>query len=66
MLQEKSLQYINKAGGVVDVVVFLFSDMILITRRSKKGDGGLTLFKPPIPLESAVFIDKSDSDGNLN
>jgi hypothetical protein len=64
-LQEKSLQYINKTGIPIEVVVFLFSDLILIARRSKKTDAKYTLFKSPVPLEQVTFIDKPDTESRV-
>ncbi|KAI8898381.1 hypothetical protein BC833DRAFT_620385 [Globomyces pollinis-pini] len=62
LMMENSFQYISKTGLNVEVVVLLFNDMILILKRSKKVEGGYSLFKLPIPLESAVFVDKMDTE----
>ena len=63
LLMENTLLYINeKADTTIEVVVLLFNDMILITRRSKKVLGGYTLYKPPIPFEQVLFIDHTGED----
>ena len=53
-----------KNGSFIDVVVFLFNDMMLITKRKQKDGGGYSLYKAPIPFESAIFINKIDQAGN--
>jgi hypothetical protein len=61
LLNESSLKYVNKAGAYVEVVVFLFNDLIMICKRKKKSEGGYLLYKAPIPLEKCIIIDKEDS-----
>ncbi|KAJ3305041.1 Intersectin-2 [Kappamyces sp. JEL0829] len=63
LILENTLQYVGKTGMPTEVIVLLFSDMILITKRSKKIEGGYTLFKTPIALENVVFIDHTSSEG---
>lgn len=46
-----------------DVTLLLFNDLLVIAKR-KKPDHYL-MFKPPIPLEEAVFLDKPDTSCNI-
>ena len=64
LLHESSLKYMLKNGAFIDVVVFLFNDLMLITKRKQKEGGGYSLYKAPIPFESAVFINKIDPGGS--
>ena len=48
----------------VDVTVFVFTDMVVIARQKKQD--AYQMFKAPIPLESAVFLDKADVLGMKN
>lgn len=65
-ISESNMQYINsKADTSIDVVVLLFNDMVLITRKSKRVVGGYMLYKQPIPLEQTVFLDQLHSEGTL-
>lgn len=67
LLMENNLFYINqKADTLIEVVVFLFNDMLLIARRSKKVLGGYILYKPPIPLEQVVFLDQSADESKFH
>ncbi|KAI8917968.1 hypothetical protein BC831DRAFT_406839 [Entophlyctis helioformis] len=60
LISEKPLMYHKKSSNVpVDVTLMVFSDMIMMVR-PKKGDH-LQLFKPPMPLESVVLLDKPDA-----
>ena len=62
LISEKTFTYLKKnTNGTVEVIVMFFTDMVLITR-IKRLDNFL-LFKPPIPLEAAVFLDKPDVPG---
>jgi len=60
LLSEKPLTYLKKTGSTtsLEVLVILFTDMMLILRWKKDE---LVLFKPPIPFEAAVFLDKPDA-----
>ncbi|KAJ3252436.1 Rho guanine nucleotide exchange factor 26 [Boothiomyces macroporosus] len=62
LIQEKPLQYLSKNGAPIDVTLILFNDLILIVRKSKKSESMIMLFKQPIPLEGAIFVDKIDSE----
>ncbi|KAJ3332494.1 Intersectin-2 [Blyttiomyces sp. JEL0837] len=66
LVSEKSFSYLSKKSGTanLDVKVFVFTDMILITRTTKKNL--LALVKPPIPLEDVVLIDQPNSEGEMN
>ncbi|TPX67721.1 hypothetical protein SpCBS45565_g03605 [Spizellomyces sp. 'palustris'] len=65
LISEKSFTYLKKnTNGTVEVVVLFFTDLVLIVR-PKKADTFI-LFKPPIPLEAAVFLDKPDAHGLKN
>lgn len=59
LVMETAVKYITKTGTCMEVIVLLFNDLILITKHSKKVDGGYILVKLPIPLEAAVFIDQT-------
>ncbi len=63
LILENTLQYQGKTGMPLEVIVLLFNDLILITRRSKKTQGGYLLYKSPIPLEEVAFLDQVDSEG---
>ena len=52
-----------KNGSFIDVVVFLFNDLMLITKRKNKDGNAYSLYKAPIPFESAVFLSKVDPSG---
>ncbi|TPX36236.1 hypothetical protein SmJEL517_g01581 [Synchytrium microbalum] len=59
LVSEKPFTYHKKNGqGGAEVLVFTFTDLVLITRSKK--DEKIVLFKPPIPFEAAVFLDKPD------
>ncbi|KAJ3034682.1 nucleolar protein net1, partial [Rhizophlyctis rosea] len=65
LISEKTFTYLKKnTNGTVEVIVMFFTDMLLITR-IKRLDNFL-LFKPPIPLEAVVFLDKPDVPGMKN
>jgi hypothetical protein len=51
----------KSTAGTVEVVVLLFTDLVLIIR-TKKADA-FVLLKNPMPYESIVILDKPDSDG---
>ncbi|KAI8905600.1 hypothetical protein EDD86DRAFT_249172 [Gorgonomyces haynaldii] len=60
LVSEKQLSMVKKPGNVtVEVILMLFSDMILIAKTKKSG--GFSLLKPPIPLEDVLFMDKPDT-----
>lgn len=62
LISEKNFTYIKKStSGTVEVIVILFTDLILIVRL-KRSDS-FVLVKNPLPYESIVFLDKPDSDG---
>ncbi|TPX47785.1 hypothetical protein SeMB42_g03195 [Synchytrium endobioticum] len=62
LVSEKPFTYLKKhskgSSASVDVLVLVFTDMVLITREKKNGK--IVLYKPPIPFEAAVFLDKPD------
>ena len=59
LLSEKSFTYWKRSTGTpTEITVLLFSDMIMLTKHKKPEQ--LQLLKPPIPLESAVFLEKPD------
>ena len=61
MISEKSFTYVKgNSSGTLEVVVLLFTDLLLIVR-AKRQDLFI-LQKPPLPYESVVFLDKPDSD----
>ncbi|KAI9098738.1 hypothetical protein DFS34DRAFT_618767 [Phlyctochytrium arcticum] len=65
LISEKAFTYLKKnTNGTVEVIVLFFTDLVLIVR-SKKAETFL-LFKQPIPLEAAVFLDRPDADGVKN
>ncbi|KAJ3043426.1 hypothetical protein HDV00_005124 [Rhizophlyctis rosea] len=65
LISEKTFTYLKKnTNGTVEVIVMFFTDMLLITRM-KRPDNFL-LFKPPIPFEAVVFLDKPDAPGMKN
>ncbi|TPX54814.1 hypothetical protein PhCBS80983_g05728 [Powellomyces hirtus] len=66
LISEKTFTYLKKnTNGTVEISVVFFTDLVLIIRPKKAGDSYI-LFKPPIPLEAAVFLDKPDSHGMKN
>ncbi|KAJ3124415.1 prolactin receptor [Nowakowskiella sp. JEL0407] len=65
LIIEKTFHFIRKNGSTpVEVVVMVFTDLVLITKLRKLDQ--FVLFKQPIPLESCVFLDKPDHDGMKN
>ncbi|KAJ3386906.1 hypothetical protein HDU92_002209 [Lobulomyces angularis] len=61
LLSEKNLTYIKKStAGTIEVVVMLFTDLVLITRMKKQDQ--YQLLKLPLPFESVVFLDKLNSE----
>ncbi|TPX32381.1 hypothetical protein SeLEV6574_g08467 [Synchytrium endobioticum] len=46
------------SSASVDVLALVFTDMVLIRREKKNGK--IVLYKPPIPFEAAIFLDKPD------
>ncbi|KAJ3299582.1 Intersectin-2 [Borealophlyctis nickersoniae] len=65
LISEKTFTYHKKnTNGTVEVVVLFFTDLILITR-CKRPDQFL-IFKPPIPIESCVVLDRPDQGGLKN
>ncbi|RKO93640.1 hypothetical protein BDK51DRAFT_13630, partial [Blyttiomyces helicus] len=65
LISEKTFTYHKKnSTGTVEVIVFVFTDLILITRL-KKVDGFI-LFKAPVPLEAVVLLEKPDAPGMKN
>ncbi|KAJ3164097.1 Intersectin 1 (SH3 domain protein) [Geranomyces variabilis] len=66
LISEKTFTYLKKnTNGTVEVSVVFFTDLVLIIRPRKTADSFI-LFKPPIPLEAAVFLDKPDAFGLKN
>ncbi|KAI8816965.1 uncharacterized protein EV422DRAFT_267552 [Fimicolochytrium jonesii] len=66
LITEKTFTYLKKnTNGTVEVSVLFFTDLLMIIRSKKAADSYL-LFRPPIPLEAAVFLDKPDADGMKN
>ncbi|KAJ3021216.1 hypothetical protein HKX48_008982 [Thoreauomyces humboldtii] len=66
LISEKTLTYLKKnTNGTVELSAVFFTDMILLIRPKKAGETYI-LFKPPIPLEAAVFLDKPDAFGLKN
>ncbi|KAJ3145423.1 Intersectin 1 (SH3 domain protein) [Geranomyces michiganensis] len=66
LISEKTFTYLKKnSNGTVEVSVVFFTDLVLIMRPRKTADSFI-LFKPPIPLEAAVFLDKPDAYGLKN
>ncbi|KAI9209472.1 uncharacterized protein BJ171DRAFT_418538 [Polychytrium aggregatum] len=59
LISEKTFTLLKKNTAVsYDIIVMLFSDLVLLTK-PKKGDQ-FVLLKPPIPFEAAVFLDKTE------
>ena len=64
LLSEKTLIYHKKSTNTqLEVILLVFNDMIMLVR-SKKADN-YTLFRKPIPFESAVLLDKPDMPGKF-
>lgn len=60
LVSEKQFTYMKKnSSAIVEVTVLFFSDLVLMVK-SKKAES-FVLFKPPIPLESIVLLDKPDT-----
>ncbi|KAI9004057.1 hypothetical protein BC832DRAFT_69814 [Gaertneriomyces semiglobifer] len=65
LISEKPMTYIKKnTSSTVQVIVLFFTDMVMIVRQKKPDT--FILFKPPIPLEAAVFLDKPDAHGKFS
>ncbi|KAI8815050.1 hypothetical protein BJ742DRAFT_733571 [Cladochytrium replicatum] len=64
LVSEKPFTYVKRNLNTVDVVVMLFTDLVLITRPKRAQQ--FVLFKLPIPLESALFMDCPDTEESKN
>ncbi|XP_002733447.2 pleckstrin homology domain-containing family G member 5-like [Saccoglossus kowalevskii] len=64
LLLEGPVRLKDKDGGKIDVLMFLFSDILLITKPTKKGDR-VKIIKPVMRVDRIILQELKDSSGFL-